>query len=83
MQEPRRHKQRGSDQQQATPALEPWRSVAIEDSKWGLMSARGADLRLVAVSTTYPAHELRSEAELVCGGLAELTLQQLDDLVSD
>jgi beta-phosphoglucomutase len=64
-------------------ALEPWRSVAIEDSKWGLMSARGADLRLVAVSTTYPAHELRSEAELVCSGLAELTLQQLDDLVSD
>ena len=29
--------------------LEPWRSVAIEDSKWGLISARGADLRLVAV----------------------------------
>lgn len=63
--------------------LEPWRSVAIEDSKWGLMSARGADLRLVAVSTTYPAHELRSEAELVCSGLSALTLQQLDELVSD
>ncbi len=63
--------------------LEPWRSVAIEDSKWGLMSARGADLRLVAVTNTYPADELRSEAELVCSGLSALTVQQLDDLVSD
>lgn len=63
--------------------LEPWRSVAIEDSKWGLVSARGADLRLVAVTNTYSAAELRGEAELVCAGLADLTLDQLDALVSD
>ncbi|MCC7123968.1 MAG: HAD family phosphatase [Acidobacteria bacterium] len=64
-------------------ALEPWRSVAIEDSKWGLASARGADLRLVAVTNTYPAHELIGEAELVCGGLAELTVERLEALVGD
>jgi beta-phosphoglucomutase len=64
-------------------ALEPWRSVAIEDSKWGLLSARGADLRLVAVTNTYPAAELREDAELVCGGLHDLTLPQLDALVGD
>ena len=63
--------------------LEPWRSVAIEDSKWGLVSARGADLRLVAVTNTYPAEELRGEAEMVCAGLGDLTLEQLDALVSD
>jgi beta-phosphoglucomutase len=63
--------------------LEPWRSVAIEDSKWGLVSARGADLRLVAVTNTYPAAELRDEAEMVCAGLADLTLERLDALVSD
>lgn len=63
--------------------LEPWRSVAIEDSKWGLVSARGADLRLVAVTNTYSAAELRDEAELVCGGLADLTLDRLDALVGD
>ncbi len=68
---------------QSGRALEPWRSVAIEDSKWGLASARGADLRLVAVTNTYPAHELAGEAELVCGGLADLTLERLDALVSD
>jgi beta-phosphoglucomutase-like phosphatase (HAD superfamily) len=63
--------------------LEPWRSVAIEDSKWGLVSARGADLRLVAVTNTYSAAELRDEAELVCSGLNELTLDRLEALVSD
>lgn len=63
--------------------LEPWRSVAIEDSKWGLVSARGADLRLVAVTNTYSAAEMREDAELVCDGLKDLTLDQLDALVSD
>jgi beta-phosphoglucomutase len=63
--------------------LEPWRSVAIEDSKWGLVSARGADLRLVAVTNTYSATELREDAELVCDGLKDLSLQRLDLLVSD
>lgn len=63
--------------------LEPWRSVAIEDSKWGLASARGADLRLVAVTNTYPAIELTAEAELVCGGLADLSLARLNVLVGD
>ena len=62
--------------------LEPWRSVAIEDSKWGLVSARGADLRLVAVTNTYSAAELRADAELVCDGLADLTIERLDALVS-
>jgi hypothetical protein len=47
------------------------------------VSARGADLRLVAVTNTYSAAELRDEAELVCAGLADLTLARLDALVSD
>lgn len=60
-----------------------WRSVAIEDSRWGLVSARGADLRCVAVTNTYPAAELRADAELVVAGLHALTLDALDALVSD
>jgi beta-phosphoglucomutase-like phosphatase (HAD superfamily) len=63
--------------------LEPWRSVAIEDSRWGLVSARGADLRCVAVATTYSAAELQAEAELVVEGLHALTLEALDDLCGD
>src|SRR5215216_6317045 len=62
--------------------LDPGRCVAIEDSRWGLESARGAGLRCVAVSNSYPAHELRG-AELVVHGLKELTLPMLDRLVAN
>ena len=63
--------------------LQAWRSVAIEDSKWGLVSARGADLRCVAVTNTYSAAELRADAELVVAGLGSLTLDALDALCAD
>ena len=63
--------------------LIPWRSVAIEDSRWGLVSARGADLRCVAVTNTYKADELRPDAELVVAGLHALTLDALDTLCAD
>jgi HAD superfamily hydrolase (TIGR01509 family) len=59
--------------------LDPRRSVAIEDSRWGLESAQGAGLRLVGVTTSYPAHELVG-AELIVGGLEGLTLAALDRL---
>ena len=55
------------------------RCVAIEDSRWGLESARGAGLRCVAVTNSYPADEL-GEAELTAAGLDALTLEALDRL---
>jgi beta-phosphoglucomutase len=60
-----------------------WRSVAIEDSRWGLISARSAGLRCVAVTNTYAAAELRPDAELVVDGLHALTLDTLDALCAD
>ena len=60
--------------------LEPRRCVAVEDSRWGLQSARGAGLRCVGVTNSYPAGELKG-ADLVVDGLKELTLQMLDRLV--
>ncbi len=60
-----------------------WRSVAIEDSRWGLISARDAGLRCVAVTNTYSAAELRADAELVASGLDALTLEALDTLCAD
>lgn len=59
--------------------LDPRRVVAIEDSRWGLASARGAGLRCVGVTSSYPAHELPG-AELIVGRLADLTLPMLDEL---
>ncbi len=58
--------------------LDPRRCVAIEDSRWGLESARGAGLRCVGVTNSYAAAELEPAAELIVSGLTELTLSALD-----
>src|SRR4029079_847552 len=67
-------------QARAAERLEPHRCVAIEDSVWGLESARQAGLRCVGVTTSYAAVELHG-AELVVDGLHALTLPMLDALV--
>jgi beta-phosphoglucomutase len=56
-------------------------TVAIEDSMWGLVSARTAGLRCVAVTNTCTAEELAPHAEMVVSGLEALTLDALDTLV--
>ena len=66
--------------QQTHAGLTMTRCVAIEDSQWGLESARGAGLRCVGVTNSYPAAKLTS-AELVVEGLHTLTLPMLDRLV--
>jgi HAD superfamily hydrolase (TIGR01509 family) len=67
--------------QQCGRDLDPRCAVAIEDSRWGLESAQKAGLRCVGVTTTYPAADLPG-AELVVGGLKDLTLRVLDRLVA-
>jgi beta-phosphoglucomutase len=68
--------------QASTTELDRTRCVAIEDSRWGLESARGAGLRCVGVTSSYGAEELPG-AELVVSGLAALTLDELDTLCRD
>ena len=60
--------------------IDPLRTVAIEDSVWGLVSARTAGLRTVAVANTYGRDELTAHAELIVSGLETLTLDALDRL---
>jgi HAD superfamily hydrolase (TIGR01509 family) len=50
--------------------------VAIEDSRWGLESARLAGLKTVGVTHTYPASELTS-ADLVIPSMVDLDLETL------
>jgi beta-phosphoglucomutase len=57
-------------------ALDPAECVAVEDSRWGLESARAAGLKTVAVAHTYPAEEL-TQADLVIGHLDLLTWELL------
>ena len=60
--------------------LDRSRSVAIEDSRWGLESARAAGLRCVAVTNTYNARELVMVADLVVSGLDQMSVALLDEL---
>ena len=53
--------------------------MAIEDSVWGLESARGAGLRCVGVTTSYAADQLGG-AELIVDGLNTLTVEALNEL---
>ena len=67
--------------QEAHDGSEARRCVAIEDSHWGLTSARGAGLRCVGVTTSYGAEAL-PDADLIVGGLESLTLNMLDELAT-
>ena len=46
--------------------------VAIEDSRWGIESAKAAGLKCVGITTSYPAAQLQA-ADRVIGSLAEFT----------
>lgn len=63
------------------PTLKPSECVAIEDSRWGLESARAAGLRTVGVTSSYDAAEL-AMADLVIPSLSALDLQDLHRLLS-
>ena len=60
-------------------APRPHDCVAIEDSRWGLESARTAGLKTVGVASTYAASELTS-ADLVIPSMLELDLRALAEL---
>jgi beta-phosphoglucomutase len=60
---------------------EPAQVVAIEDSEWGLQSARGAGLRAMGVTTSYPPDRLPS-AELTVRDIDAVTIAVLQSLVA-
>jgi beta-phosphoglucomutase len=47
--------------------------VAIEDSRWGLLSAREAGMRTIAITHTYPREALAADADVVVDSLREIT----------
>ncbi len=54
--------------------------VAIEDSAWGIQSAKAAGLRCIGITTSYAAWELK-EADWVVNSLAEVTPDTLAQVV--
>jgi beta-phosphoglucomutase len=61
--------------------VHPERSVAIEDSHWGLESARAAGLRTIAVTTSYEARDLGA-SDLIVPDISHVTPELLDRVVS-
>lgn len=56
--------------------------VAIEDSRWGLQSARTAGMRTIAVTHTYPREAL-TEADVVVDSLDQITVDLIQTLAAD
>ena len=52
----------------------PGACVAIEDSHWGLESARAAGMRTIAVTHTYPRETFAGTADAIVDALSELTV---------
>ena len=61
-------------------ALKGEECVAIEDSRWGLESARSAGMRTVGVTNSYSRAELAPSADLVIPSLDGLELRVLANL---
>jgi beta-phosphoglucomutase len=56
------------------------RAIAIEDSHWGLVSARTAGLRTIGLTTSHPASAL-GHADVVLRGLDQVTTDLVDSLL--
>lgn len=57
-------------------AIQPARTLAIEDSPWGIEAAQGAGLRVLAVQNSYAAPRLH-KADFTTPSLAGLTPERL------
>jgi beta-phosphoglucomutase-like phosphatase (HAD superfamily) len=57
----------------------PEACVAIEDSRWGIESAKAAGLWCIGITHTYPVSELL-EADAIVTSLAELTPELIKNL---
>jgi beta-phosphoglucomutase len=57
----------------------PVECVAIEDSRWGIESAKAAGLHCIGITHTYPVNELLT-ADAIVSSLAELTPELIEKI---
>jgi HAD superfamily hydrolase (TIGR01509 family) len=67
--------------QQHFPAIAPDHVVAIEDTPAGIISAKGAGLKVLAVTNSYPAADLEA-ADRVVAALSALSVEELLQLAA-
>jgi HAD superfamily hydrolase (TIGR01509 family) len=56
--------------------------VVIEDSHWGIVAAKKAGMKVVAVTNSYPAGQLK-EADMIVNSVSKLKIGDLQKLCSD
>jgi HAD superfamily hydrolase (TIGR01509 family) len=61
------------------PLIRPQECLVVEDSLAGIRAALAAGMKVIALATTYPAHEL-SAANLVLPNLSRLSLKRMEAL---
>ena len=59
--------------------MEPSACVAIEDSRWGIASAKAAGMKCVGITNTIPPPELTT-ADRVIASLDEFTEELIESL---
>jgi beta-phosphoglucomutase-like phosphatase (HAD superfamily) len=60
--------------------VDPHNAIAIEDSHWGITSAKSAGLRAIGITTSSAAHVLNM-ADIVVGSLDEITPEFVRDIL--
>ena len=58
------------------------RCVVIEDSRWGIVSAKKAGMHVIAVTNSYSAKELK-DAEMIIDSIKQLKISDMQKLCSD
>lgn len=61
------------------PLIQPAECLAVEDSRDGILAARGAGMKCLAVTNSYPASEFTG-VEAVVASLNEVTVSSLEKL---
>jgi beta-phosphoglucomutase-like phosphatase (HAD superfamily) len=59
-------------------AVMPRRCIVFEDAKVGVAAAKAGAMKVVAVTNTYPAEELR-DADFIVSSLEQVTIGKLQD----
>jgi beta-phosphoglucomutase len=67
--------------EQLREPVDPGRCAAIEDSVWGIAAARSAGMRVIGVTSSYPAESLR-EAHLVVDSVGSLSLSAVNGVIA-
>ncbi|MDO8658383.1 MAG: HAD family phosphatase [Candidatus Levybacteria bacterium] len=60
--------------------VKPWQCVVIEDSETGILSAKAAGMKVIAVPNKYTKHHNFSKSDKIVNSLSDITVSMLNNL---